>query len=180
MSEELKPCPFCGTSDLLGFEPSPEGGWTVVKCRKCGASGSTGRASSEQEATAWWNRRAQPAEAEGVEVAGYRWKTAIPEANGGGYGWSYASHWSTGPKDAEELMTIADHLAALSAVTAERDRLLQEKGAPDGFVSAPLEPSLAMQNAGWHEIASQGIDPEAVEIGPIYRAMIAAMAAKEA
>lgn len=69
---------------------------------------------------------------------------------------------------------------AMSAVTAERDRLLQEKGAPDGFVSAPLEPSLAMQNAGWHEIASQGIDPEAVEIGPIYRAMIAAMAAKEA
>ncbi|MBC7198100.1 MAG: hypothetical protein H5U32_02510 [Pseudomonas balearica] len=67
----------------------------------------------------------------------------------------------------------------LSAVTAERDRLLQEKGAPDGFVSAPLEPSLAMQNAGWHEIASQGIDPEAVEIGPIYRAMIAATAAKE-
>jgi len=63
----------------------------------------------------------QPAEADGVEVAGYRWKTAIPEAMGGGYGWSYASHWSTGPKDAEKLMTIADHLAALSAVTAEAD-----------------------------------------------------------
>lgn len=69
---------------------------------------------------------AQPAEAEGVEVAGYRWKTAIPEANGGGYGWSYASHWSTGPKDAEKLMTITDHLAALSAVTAERDRLRKD------------------------------------------------------
>lgn len=109
------------------------------------------------------------------------------------------------------------HLAALSAVTAERDMLLQERGdpagsfekcmqamrdrdehartidqlraevemlrsdaSPDGFVSAPLEPSLAMQNAGWNEMSSQGIDPEAVEIGPIYRAMIAAMAAKEA
>ena len=69
MSEELKPCPFCGTSELLGFEPSHEGGWTVVKCRKCGCSGSTGRSTSEPEAVAWWNRRAitaKPSEAEGV------------------------------------------------------------------------------------------------------------------
>lgn len=59
MSEkELLPCPFCGTSDLLGFEPSHEGGWTIVKCRKCGGSGPAGRATSDQEATAWWNRRA--------------------------------------------------------------------------------------------------------------------------
>ena len=68
MSDKIKlqPCPFCGTSDLLGFEPSHEGGWTVVKCRKCGCSGSTGRSTSEQEAIAWWNRRIAPAAPEQV------------------------------------------------------------------------------------------------------------------
>ena len=55
---ELKPCPFCGDSELLGFEPSNEGGWTIVRCRRCGASGSTGRSTSEWEAAAYWNRRA--------------------------------------------------------------------------------------------------------------------------
>ncbi|MDV5861341.1 Lar family restriction alleviation protein [Pseudomonas mendocina] len=64
-SEELKPCPFCGTSDLLGFEPSYEGGWTIVKCRKCGCSGPTGRSESEHDAIAWWNARAQLAAIQG-------------------------------------------------------------------------------------------------------------------
>lgn len=69
MSEELKPCPFCGSSELLGFETSHEGGWTIVKCRKCGCSGSTGLSTSEQEAAAFWNRRAtHHAPTEQVEV----------------------------------------------------------------------------------------------------------------
>ncbi|HIE3859058.1 TPA: Lar family restriction alleviation protein [Pseudomonas aeruginosa] len=68
VDRELLPCPFCGTSDLLGFEPSYEGGWTIVKCRKCGCSGSTGRSTSEREAIAWWNRRAKPEQSDLIEA----------------------------------------------------------------------------------------------------------------
>lgn len=57
MSKKLKPCPFCGTSDLLGFEFTRDHGWTIVVCRKCGGSGPTGRSESEQEAASWWNGR---------------------------------------------------------------------------------------------------------------------------
>lgn len=60
MSEELKPCPFCGEADLLGFEQNKQG-WVVVACKNCGASGSNGRSTTEIEAAAFWNRRAQPA-----------------------------------------------------------------------------------------------------------------------
>lgn len=54
------PCPFCGRTDLLGVEPSPESGFLMVKCRACGGAGPAwghngphGRA----EAIAHWNRR---------------------------------------------------------------------------------------------------------------------------
>jgi len=157
MSEELKPCPFCNGEGVI-YEYS-----TVETC-PCSM------------------RPAQPAEAEEVGIKKFEFEIG------------------EGGPVTEPLVRYKDHLAALSAATAERDRLqkkwarveserdklraevdgLRSDALPDGFVSAPLEPSLAMQNAGWHEIASQGIDPEAVEIGPIYRAMIAAMAAKEA
>lgn len=66
--------------------------------------------------------------------------------------------------------------SALSAVTVERDALLAER---EGKVLVPVEPTLDMQNAGWRELGDQGIEPEAVEIKPIYCAMLAALAAKE-
>lgn len=43
-----------------------------------------------------------------------------------------------------------------------------------GFVIAPKEASLAMQNAGWHEVDKQGFSTEDTEVAPIYRAMIGA------
>lgn len=69
MSDQLLPCPFCGTSHLLGFEKCPDHGWTMVKCRKCGVTGPAGRSETELEAAAHWNRRAtQPAAGEPVEA----------------------------------------------------------------------------------------------------------------
>ena len=77
---ELKPCPFCGDSDLLGFEPSNEGGWTIVRCRGCGASGSTGRSTSEWEAAAYLNRRApSPAGVDGLETIGYATESELAQ-----------------------------------------------------------------------------------------------------
>jgi Lar family restriction alleviation protein len=59
---DLLPCPFCGRSDLLGFEPRPESGFMGVRCRACGAIGPGGRATegettAQAEAAAHWNRR---------------------------------------------------------------------------------------------------------------------------
>ena len=64
---------------------------------------------------------AQPAEAEGVEVVGYRVSMpGEPEL-----GTWLDEHAESEPQIQlhEPLMTVAQHLAALSAVTAERDRL---------------------------------------------------------
>jgi hypothetical protein len=45
--------------------------------------------------------------------------------------------------------------------------------------SAGEEVSLAVLNAGWAALAEQGIDPETVEMLPIYRAMHAALSAQQ-
>lgn len=69
MREELKPCPFCASSDLhVGeFDGPLEDGMTVyVRCLSCGATvegegvhpeDETRQAWARQEAAARWNRR---------------------------------------------------------------------------------------------------------------------------
>ena len=53
---------------------------------------------------------------EAVEVVAWRWKYQIPkEIAGSEWDWSFASHWSTGPKDAEPLMTVAQHQRIMAA-----------------------------------------------------------------
>lgn len=114
---------------------------------------------------------AQPAEAEGVEVVAY----ATPNEDG---------DWQLLFFDEKEAMLYVDeeppaplvlqsaHLAALSAVTAERDRVLAER---EGKVLVPTEPTEAM-------LTAYSTNPNHVaSAGAIYRAMLsAAMAAKEA
>jgi len=54
MSEELKPCPFCGGEAETGFEDWHTGGH--VKCTKCGAIGPVW-SNDTQEAVDAWNAR---------------------------------------------------------------------------------------------------------------------------
>ena len=114
MSEELKPC-SCGSTDTsIGYE-SPQGYW--VECGDCGRQ--TEKSHGRDLAIAAWSRRAQPAEAEGVEVVAY----ATPDEYGG---------WQMLFFDEKEAMLYVEKNeqpsalvlhSALSAVTAERDRL---------------------------------------------------------
>jgi len=72
----------------------------------------------------------QPAEAEGVEVVAYVGCQARMTTEGWENGEEYLV-FADQASDADKrydvpLMTVAQHLAALAAVTAERDRLLQE------------------------------------------------------
>ena len=55
MSEELKPCPFCGGKGCQ--ESYEENGWIIfyVECESCGASTSSG--SEFDEAIEKWNTR---------------------------------------------------------------------------------------------------------------------------
>ena len=58
MSEELKPCPFCGMDAPDWCDESDGGGdWHFVQCRDCEST--TGHHyNSKDEAIAAWNRRA--------------------------------------------------------------------------------------------------------------------------
>jgi hypothetical protein len=70
---------------------------------------------------------AEVAQREAVEVVGYRWKYHIPkEIQGSSWSFAYASHWSTGPKDAEPLMTVAQHNRIVAAMAAQPDAKLVE------------------------------------------------------
>lgn len=53
---QLKPCPFCARTDLLGFEPG-DNRFLTVKCRACGCSGPVRTALTPDEAAARWNHR---------------------------------------------------------------------------------------------------------------------------
>lgn len=50
--EELKPCPFCGSSNVTLYEMNPN---SYARCRDCGAEGSL--CGSHDKAAAAWNRR---------------------------------------------------------------------------------------------------------------------------
>lgn len=58
--------------------------------------------------------------------------------------------------------------AALTAAFASRPSQGGE------WVMVPMEPTLDMQNAGWADVRSQGLDPEEIEVGSIYTTMLSA------
>lgn len=60
MSEELKPCPFCGGKAhlVIGDE------FCHIRCHQCGATGALADAIRESDAIAAWNRRARAEQAE--------------------------------------------------------------------------------------------------------------------
>lgn len=124
----------------------------------CGGYSATahkmGRGNTEAEAIqdviALWNRRAQPAEAEGVEVVG--WLHGYAKAVSSDP--VVVSGWL--PECVEPLMTVAQHQRILSAVTAERDRLQSELDALSWEIASPnisyaLRDQLLGQLAGDHE-----------------------------
>lgn len=134
MIQQLKPCPFCGEKiDPPKSRPSSayriEGFVAFAACY-CGGHSATaykmGKGSTEaeaiQEVVALWNRRAQPAEAEGVD-----------------FGFDDRS-----VKVSQEAYRIflereQHHLAALSAVTAERDRLREDRDSQQRVCIAEME-----------------------------------------
>lgn len=56
MTEQLKPCPFCGGINVI------HSGYRMY-CHACGAEGPDADSADESAAIAAWNRRAQPAQA---------------------------------------------------------------------------------------------------------------------
>ena len=57
MSEELKPCPFCGATNI---EPDYVNVPYGLECKSCGASGPPDSQQDPDEAIAAWNQRTQP------------------------------------------------------------------------------------------------------------------------
>jgi Lar family restriction alleviation protein len=73
VSQELKPCPFCGTSAAIFKSYHEDTGLTqfTVVCNRvaCPAQGRTGPNRTEEKAIAAWNRRAPAPDAEGAALA---------------------------------------------------------------------------------------------------------------
>jgi len=141
MSEELKPCPFCGDVPEL---PSGDGTQYEIECGGCGQAMASVQICdlmtpeertadsftdyryaeqfverAKQQAITNWNRRAQPAEAEGVADLKPILEAVEREYEMGGLSDGlYADYASD----------VAKRYAsdALSAVTAERDRLAEQ------------------------------------------------------
>ncbi|WP_312903763.1 hypothetical protein [Stutzerimonas nitrititolerans] len=137
MSEELKPC-SCGSTDTSICYESPQGYW--VECGDCGRQ--TEKSHGRDLAIAAWSLRAHPAEAEGVEAVEF-WvlfdattpepyiKKMMPEGFLAFFDHeedairAKSFHPGTDYKRVPYVRQSA-HLAALSAVTAERDRLRKD------------------------------------------------------
>lgn len=129
MSEELKPCPFCGgAASYLEIEEE----LCQPRCGKCGVTledgdHGIGWYAGHEEAARAWNRRAQPAEAEGIAVVGV---VCISHFKNNPAMENVEFHLAADlPQGQHEVILHSSHLAALSAVTAERDRLLSESSA---------------------------------------------------
>jgi len=63
MTDELKPCPFCGSEDI-GYhcEIGTFSSWCYCFCPKCGETGSS--APSQEQARAAWNAMQEEADSE--------------------------------------------------------------------------------------------------------------------
>lgn len=55
MSENLKPCPFCGSNEI--FIDQPDANCFYVGCANCGVNGTT--ANTKERAVEAWNRRTE-------------------------------------------------------------------------------------------------------------------------
>ena len=132
VDRELLPCPFCGQQDA--FVEQLDSDASVVICQgmvdehsACLARGPVGVQQSDMEdqpgrdtAITEWNRRAQPAEAEGVVDTGSDAWMAL----------HLLDRLSVDSSDELRVMQVEGIVksmsAALSAVTAERDRLRED------------------------------------------------------
>ena len=57
MSEKLKPCPFCGSSEMTVYNPSTSFGLFQIICSGCGAMVSFKERRRIKTAAEAWNRR---------------------------------------------------------------------------------------------------------------------------
>jgi Lar family restriction alleviation protein len=104
MSEELKPCPFCGSTD--------EEVWQVdeyVKCNDCEAEGPWSFEQGETEAVELWNRRADPLERlEAWRMEDDRRRTYELHAPLAGGDWQLVLYPGNGPVSKHYAMTLSE------------------------------------------------------------------------
>jgi len=80
MSDELKPCPFCGSVVEIVYADQQSSHRERVWCPKCGPVGRIALSAKRDELIAWWNsRRAEPRTVEKAMTAIHN--TTMPGPN---------------------------------------------------------------------------------------------------
>jgi Lar family restriction alleviation protein len=59
VSDELKPCPFCGSVVEIVYADQQSSSWERVWCNRCGPLGSIMLATERDGLITWWNTRAE-------------------------------------------------------------------------------------------------------------------------
>lgn len=156
--ERLLPCPHCGASKAMMFEPTcrPETPYNpadrlfpIVRCMTCYAEAAGEDEDYKgQSAIAAWNRRASPAPAESREpVAWLRTERPIYDGVPG-------RTYTTNDPELAELWRLNDYTESLVPLYAHPPAesagspSTSGVGVPDGWVLVPREPTEAMKREG--------------------------------
>lgn len=115
MSEELKPCPFCGGNANLKAWSNPSGEFGPG-CTNCGVTA---------ESYAAWNTRTQLHSQRGEEVEVVAWRIEHPVSQWKVYeqrqDWAYQQYGHI-KYEVQDLMTVAQHQRITAAMAAEVER----------------------------------------------------------
>ena len=175
ITPEMLPCPFCGSSDVrLRHHQAAQMSW--VSCVSCGLEAPSETGVTDDEAAAYWNRRAalSSVEAEAVAVADSMLRlsvAAVLEADK-----EFRAHmWAGWEGD-----TLSDELDGLRRIFEASPPASDSTAAVTGWKLVPIEPTREMWAAMADTLYGYKNRHHDKVVGDLWKAMLSALPASPA